>query len=476
MRVILSFFYSCILLFSVTTLHAQLRLPSFFSDNMVLQRDTVTKFWGWAKAGSKVKVKASWLSDTLEAVTTGEAAWSVALPTSKTGGPYTLTVLSGAQKLELKNLLMGEVWICSGQSNMQWNSTNDLKEMKDRLPNIANSKIRLLNVSNIASAFPQDDLRNSWQVCDPVSAETFSAIGYFFAEKLNQELDVPIGIINSSWGGTCAEVWTPEQVVLQDWTLKEASLLKKTAPRKPNLPGRAWNSMVRPIVGYAVAGVLWYQGEDNVVSWSSYEKLFSAMISAWREEWKDPFPFYFAQIAPYSYNNKDLPRAAYLREAQVHTALHHENVYMVPTSDLVPDVKNIHPTRKKEVAERFANIALAKNYGLQRAQVLAPIYKNHVIEGNKILIDFYHMAQDELVPPSGKQIPHLMIAGADKVFHQADFKIKGSQLQVFSKYVPKPVAVRYAFSETDLTDLKATNGLPVSLFRTDDWLQFTEAQ
>lgn len=466
--------YCCLLIFISLTVQAQIKLPSFFSDNMVLQRDTVTNFWGWAKAGSKVQVKASWQADTLETITSGEARWTVTLPTTKAGGPFTITVLSNGQKVELQNILMGEVWLCSGQSNMQWNSTNDLKEMKDRLSTIANSNIRLLNVRNLASAFPQDDLSNNWQVCDAGSAETFSAIGYFFAEKLSQELNVPVGIINSSWGGTCAEVWAPESVVLQDPELQNASLLKKTAPRKPNLPGRAWNSMIHPFVGYSIAGVLWYQGEDNVVSWSSYEKLFSTMISTWRQEWKDSFPFYFAQIAPYTYNNKDLPRAAYLREAQVKASLGNANVYMVPTSDLVPDVKNIHPTRKKEVAERFAAIALNKNYGIGKKQVLSPIYKSYTIQGNKVVIDFYNMEQDKLVYPKGTPILPLMIAGEDKIFHQADFAIKGNQLIVYSKTVPKPMAVRYAFSETDVTDLKSTNGLPVSLFRTDNWLQFTE--
>lgn len=466
------FLTSTYLLFIVQIGFAQLRLPNIFSDHSVMQRDTITPFWGWSKAGSEVKVHGSWMSDTLKTTTTGEAKWRLKLHTAKAGGPYSITVISNKDTIVLRDVLMGEVWLCSGQSNMQWNAGNKLQEMLDKLPAIANSNIRLLQVSNIASAHPQDDIYDVWKPCDSSSAATFSAIGYFFAEKLNKELNIPVGIINASWGGTAAEVWTPEEVITADQELSEKAKLQVTAPRKPNLPGRAWNSMIAPYTGYTIAGALWYQGENNVVSWDSYERLFSKMVAQWREKWGYNFPFYFAQIAPYTYKNKDLPKAALLREAQTNTMLHNQRVKMLVTSDLVSDIKNIHPTRKKEVADRFAEIALAECYKESDKNPYSPVYKSQQIKGNKVIIDFY-FTDNETLTFKDKGVKDLYIAGEDRIFYPAKAKISGNRLTVYSDKVKKPAAVRFAFSETAETHLFSSNGLPVSLFRTDNWNQFT---
>ncbi|WP_316811926.1 sialate O-acetylesterase [Pedobacter heparinus] len=448
---------------------AQLRLPNFFSDHMVIQRDTSTLVWGWAKAGAEVKLIPSWNNDTSKVIATGNAKWQYKLKTGAAGGPHQLTIISLKDTLVLKDILFGEVWLCSGQSNMQWSSVNKLQEMIDILPKIKNNSIRLLNVGNVAADHPQDNLNDSWTVCDSASASTFSAIGYFYADKLHKELNVPVGIINSSWGGTCAEVWTPEELVSGDPVLHKASLAKGVAPRKPNLPGRTWNSMIYPLVGYAIKGALWYQGEDNVGTWFSYEKLMSAMIQSWRKAWNHQFPFYFAQIAPYDYKNKELPKAALLREAQTKTMLNNDNVYMVLTSDLVPDVKNIHPTRKHEVANRFADIALVKTYKTKSVNPFSPVYKSHTISGNQIVVEFYFMGNEKLSVSKNEKISELYIAGPDKKFYPAEYKISGNKLRAWSKSVPVPVALRYAFTETDLTHFKSSNGLPVGLFRTDKW-------
>lgn len=455
--------------FFTTKVAAQLRVPGFFSDHMLVQRDTSTLIWGWARAGAEVKVIPSWTNDTIKVLATGNARWQCKLKTGAAGGPHRITILSLKDTLVLKDILFGEVWLCSGQSNMQWSSVNKLQEMMDILPEIKNNSIRLLNVSNIASDHPQDNLNNSWSVCDSASAAAFSAIGYFYANKLQKELNVPVGIINSSWGGTCAEVWTPEELVNGDPVLYQASLSKKVAPRKPNLPGSAWNSMVYPLVGYAIKGALWYQGEDNVGTWASYEKLMSVMIRSWRNAWGQEFPFYFAQIAPYHYNNKELPKAAFLREAQSKTMLNNSDVYMVLTSDLVPDVKNIHPTRKREVADRFADVALVKAYRTKSANPFSPVYKGYTVKGNQLVVEFYFMENEKLTVAKNEKVNELYIAGADKQFYPAEYKISGNKLIAWSKAVPAPVALRYAFTETDLTHLKSSNGLPVALFRTDTW-------
>ncbi|TZF83788.1 sialate O-acetylesterase [Pedobacter sp. BS3] len=461
-------------LFIVQTGFAQLRLPRFFSDHLVLQHDTITPFWGWARAGREVKIHAGWMKDTIKTVATGEAQWKINLPTAKPGGPYEITAVSDGDTLILRDVLLGEVWICSGQSNMQRNAGDKLQEMVDRLPTISNPNIRLLQIANIASAYPQSDVYNVWMPCDSSSAARFSAIGYFFAEKLQQELNIPVGIINASWGGTSAEVWTPQEVIAANKELSEKAKLQVTAPRKPNLPGRAWNSMIAPYAGYTIAGALWYQGENNVVSWDSYELLFSKMIAKWREEWGYNFPFYFAQIAPYTYKNKDLPKAALLREAQTNTMLHNQDVKMVVTSDLVTNVKDIHPTRKKEVALRLADIALAEHYKKINKNPYSPVYKSHQVKGDKIIVDFYFMDNQHLVI-KGKNVNELYIAGEDRKFYPAKARIDKNKLIVFSDNVKKPVAVRFAFSETAETNLYSSNGLPVALFRTDDWNQFTTA-
>lgn len=459
----------------ITQSYCQLRLSSVFSDNGILQRDTVTQFWGWAKAGAKVKVKASWLPKAIETTTNGNGQWKIDLQTTKAGGPYSIQLESNSETITLNNLLMGEIWLCSGQSNMQWNAGNKLPQMLEALPHIANSNIRFLNVTNYASDYPQENILNNWEVCDSASAHRFSAIGYFFAKELVDKLDVPIGIINASWGGTCAEVWIDEEVIQGDAALLEDSKTKKIAPRKPNLPGRAYNSMIHPLVGFSIAGVLWYQGEDNVGTWSNYDRLFSTLITDWRKKWEQDYPFYFAQIAPYTYKNKDLPRAAYLREQQAKVAVKMPDVEMVVTSDLVDDVTNIHPIQKKEVAQRFAAIALNKKYNSTVANPLSPIYKSYSIKKSQIEVEFYNMENEKLtIEDKAGKLQNLYIAGADKRFLPAKYKIIGNKLIVFHDNIKNPVAVRYAFSEVDMTNLKSSNGLPVSLFRTDDWLQFTQ--
>ncbi len=460
-----------VLLLTGIAVQAQLRLPAFFSDHMVLQRNGVTKFEGWAKPGRVVALKASWLADTIKTTSTGDATWTIELPVTKETDPQVISIISDGERIILNDVLMGEVWLCSGQSNMQWSAQNKLKEITDRLPTIRNNRIRFLQVPHTTAQYPQSDMPVNWKICDSLSASVVSAIGYFFAEKLNKELDVPIGIISAAWGGTAAEVWTPAKIIKQDSLLKKSAALQTVAPRKPHLPGKAWNAMIAPLVDYNIAGVLWYQGENNVATWYTYERLFTKMINAWRKEWGKKLPFYYAQIAPYTYKNKDLPKAAFLREAQTLTMLNNpgDQIAMVVTSDLVPDVTNIHPTRKKEVADRFADIALKENYKVRNGNPYSPLYRSMQIAGTKIVIDF-HFMENENLQVRGKTVQDIYIAGNDKVFYPAKAVVNQNKLVVSSPKVKSPVAVRYAFTETALTEtLYSSNGLPVSLFRTDNW-------
>ena len=447
---------------------AQITLPRFFSDHMVLKRDSESAFWGWSQPGRTVYIKASWLPDTLKTVALGTSKWKVNLPTTKAGGPYNIVIISERDTVKLDDVLMGEVWLCSGQSNMHWNGNDKLPQMLEELQRPLPKNIRLLNVRNIASPTPQENIYDEWSVCDSQSLRPFSAIGYFFAQKLNTELNVPVGVINASWNGTCADVWVPAGVVLSDSLHAQKSRLQPLAPRKPNLPGEAWNGMIYPFVGYSISGALWYQGENNTVSWDGYSALLTSLIQSWRRNWKANFPFYFAQIAPYNYKNKSIQKGALVREAHAQVSLSVENTGMVLTSDLVNDVNNIHPQMKKEVALRLANLALANVYHQSAKNVQSPVYKEHKVAKDKIIISFYHMDNEKL-QVKGDQIDELYIAGDDQKFLPAQYEIKGNQLIVFNPAIKNPVSVRYAFSDTTMTNLYSTNGLPVSLFRTDKW-------
>lgn len=464
------FFLLIIVICSASIVNAQkLRVPSFFSDNMVLQQNANVKIWGWAKAGQKVRIIPSWSKDTITAITTGDAEWKTSIVTPGAGGPYKIAIESQDQQLLLENVLLGEVWLCSGQSNMQWSALNNVKEMQAALPTITNARIRFLQISNIAAQTPQNDVYDQWTECNPQTAASFSAIGYFFAEKLHKELGVPIGIINTSWGGTSAEYWTPKETIEEDKELLDNAGLQKVAPRKPYQPGVLWNSMIYPFVGYEIAGALWYQGEDNTVSYWGYDKLMKALVNSWRKAWEKEFPFYFVQIAPFSYKY-ETPNAALLREQQSITALTLPKSGMVVTTDLVDNIKDIHPQQKKAVASRLVDIALVKDYGKIKSDFLSPIYKEHSVEGNKIRVKFAHLEGGLRI--DGKSIIDLLIAGEDKVFVPAVGKIEGSELLVFAPGISKPVAVRFGFSNTAMPNLFTESGLPVSPFRTDRWDTF----
>jgi len=467
------YFLSAFLIATILTVtrfaaHSQITIPRFFSDHMVLKRDTSTLFWGWSKPGREVRIKAGWAKDTIRTVSTGDSKWSVVLPPAPAGGPYDIIILSDKDTARLKDILSGEVWVCSGQSNMQWGALNNMKQVIEALPGSYDDRIRFLNVRNISSPFPATDIYDQWAICDSASLRTFSAIGYFFAKELKEKLNVPIGIINSSWGGTSAEVWLPEAAVMSDKLLAEKAALQKLAPRKPTLPGRAWNSMVHPYVGYAISGALWYQGENNTVSWDGYTSLFSTLIASWRKSWNDTFPFFYAQIAPYNYKNKVIPKGALVREAQNQVLLSVPKTGMVLTSDLVNDINDIHPQLKKEVALRFADLALADYQPSPSKHPQSPVYKDFKKEGNRIIVSFHFMEGQQLTV-KGSAINELYIAGADQQFVPAQYKIDGNKLIVYNKFVKDPVAIRYAFSDTAITNLYSTSGLPVSLFRTDDW-------
>ncbi|MFD1631740.1 sialate O-acetylesterase [Pseudopedobacter beijingensis] len=460
-------FILLLILLSGSHLFSQIYLPSFFSDNAVLQRNTEVNIWGWVNKGRQVTVTTSWSDEVVKVNANSHSRFDIKLKTPDAGGPYEMTITSGKFKKVVKNILIGEVWLCSGQSNMRRSTDDRLKEMLDEQPIATNSKIRLLEVSHVASFIPQDDIFASWTECNPETVKGFSAIAYFIAKQLNIELNVPIGVIDASWGGTSAEVWTPAEIINADEELLANANFQKPNPTKPHEPGTLWNTMIKPFSGYNIAGVFWYQGESNVATYNGYGKLFSEMIKSWRNAWNYEFPFYYVQIAPFDYRSKpEEQKGALLREQQT-KVLSLPRTGMVVITDLVPNVKDIHPTRKKEVAERLAGLALSEVYRKKGYDYKSPVYKSHQVKDNKIIIEFDYIKGPLNV--KGEQITDLLIADESREFVAGDFKIIGNKLIVFNKSIKNPVAVRFGFTDISMPNLFNNKGLPVSPFRTDNW-------
>lgn len=448
---------------------ANVRLPNIIGSHMVLQQKSKIKLWGWASPGEKISIKVGWDNTAYQTQATNDAKWLTEINTPEAGGSYSI-ILQGNNTIKLEDVLIGEVWVCGGQSNMEWSGTQNLQESKDEAPNAANNKIRLFYIPKSTSPFPQDNAEGNWVVCSPEEMIKFSAIGYFFGKNLFQKLNTPIGLINSNWGGTPAETWTPEYVINNDKIIKKGSEQLTAAQGWPHKTALAYNAMIYPITNYSIAGAIWYQGESNTRTWYAYEKLFTGMIDAWRQQWNKNFPFYFVQIAPFSYGFKNV--GALLRETQSKAATH-PNTGMVVVSDLVPDTTNIHPTLKIAVAKRLSDLALNKTYGFTDIACQSPVYSTHNIARDKIIIQFSNAANGLL--SKGEKISSFEIAGEDKLFLPAQAKIEGNSVIVFNKKIKNPAAVRFAFNNTAIPNLYNIEGLPVNLFRTDDWEMDTSA-
>ena len=453
----------CLFLSLSVNLTAAIRLPNIIGSHMVLQQKSTVKIWGWAAPAEKVIIKTSWDNKTYEATTSNGAKWVSNLQTPTAGGPYQITI-SASNTIVLEDVLIGEVWVCGGQSNMEWSGDQSLKETLDEAPNATNTSIHFFYVAKSTSDFPQDNLEGKWMVCSPEEMKHFSAIGYFFGKNLNQTLHYPIGLINSNWGGTPAETWTPEYVINNVAIIKKGADSLTAADEWPHITSKAYNAMIFPLTNYSIAGVIWYQGESNTNTHFAYEKLFTGMIDAWRHHWNQNFPFYFVQIAPFTYGNKNV--GALLREAQTKAA-NHNGTGMVVITDLIPDTTNIHPTRKIEVAKRLSDLALNKTYGYTTIPCQSPIYQSHTIDKDKISIQFNNA--DNGLMAKGDIITSFEIASEDKIFLPAQAKIIGNTIVVSNKNIKNPVAVRFAFNNTAMPNLFNKEGLPVNLFRTDNW-------
>ncbi|YCM45848.1 sialate O-acetylesterase [Verrucomicrobiaceae bacterium 227] len=476
-----------LLILCLTPLYGQdstLSLASIFKDHMVLQQNSQASIWGKASPNQSVRFSPSWTKSAITTTADASGKWLTKLPTPKAGGPYTIKISSTDTNITLKDILIGEVWICGGQSNMQWKMVGfGLDHWKDDLAAANNSQIRLCHVDQVMALSELDELSCNWAVSSPSSASRFSAIGYFFGEQLYRELKVPIGLISSNWGGSSAEAWVSPDILGKKHpefkaTLKSYPKLQeehgvrhtrsKNTPKGINqqAPSLLYNAMLHPLIPFTFRGVIWYQGESNVANPAQYRTLFPNLITNWRNKWQQgDFPFYFVQIAPFHYRYEPTP-TAFLREAQLNT-LSLPNTGMVVTMD-VGDPTNIHPKLKKPVAERLVRLALSQTYGKKDLVYSGPQYREQTLKGSEIHLGFDHLGSG-LATSDNAAPSHFTIAGKDQVFHPAEARIEGHDIIVSSQKVTHPVAVRYAWGNDDMPNLINKEGLPASSFRTDDW-------
>jgi sialate O-acetylesterase len=454
------------LLVSGTTAWADVQLPAVFGDNMVLQQQSSVPVWGWAPVASTVKIVGSWEpADTVKVKTSAGGTWTANVRTTKAGGPYSLRVfVSNSDFKEFHNVMLGEVWLCSGQSNMQWSVNHGILNGKEEAAAANHPDIRILHIPMRAAETPQNDCSASWAECTPDVMRASSAVAYFFARRLKEAMNVPVGIIVAAWGGTPYEVWTKSELIESNPLLKASSDALKKNQWWPIKPGECYNQMIRPVAPYSIAGAIWYQGEANIDRYATYGLGLQTMINCWRSEFKKELPFYLVQIAPYTYNSTG-NTAAQLREQQELVAKLVPKTGMVVVSDLVNNVKNIHPTDKQTVGLRLGNLALAEVYGQPLNDCKSPVFSSLRIEKDKAIVTFEH-AQSGL-KCSGDKIEGLKVADADGNYADADGVIKGNELIVSSPNVKTPVSVAYCFDDASIGNLFSKAGLPVAPFRSN---------
>ena len=465
-----------VLFIFISNLNAQIELGPLFSDDMILQRNSQVSIWGSTKENEKVSITSSWNNNEVITKADNNGNWTAYISTPDAGGPYEIKISSKKNILNLTNVLIGEVWVASGQSNMQMalygGGREPVLRSIDMIAQAKNPNIRLFTVKHNSSISPIKELKGKWLVSSPANVSAFSAVGYSFADYLNTVLDIPIGIINTSWGGTPAEAWTDKKTLDSNFEKSQIRNNHKDKVVQHN-PSGLFNAMINPLIPFKIRGAIWYQGEGNVSRANNYTKLMNKMIEGWRSNWgQGSFPFYFVQLAPFSYNGINNTASAYLREAQLHTMLQTENTGMAVTLDIGSE-KTIHPPEKILVGKRLAYWALVKDYNLGGISFSGPIYKSLNINGDKVIVNFDY-AQNGITSYN-KAIVGFEIAGEDKIFYPANAKvIRGygsnrSKLEVSSDSVKKPVAVRYGWKNYLKGNLYNTQGLPASSFRSDNW-------
>ncbi|HEY3416702.1 MAG TPA: sialate O-acetylesterase [Armatimonadota bacterium] len=498
-----TYFFMFLCLFAALPAMADVSLPALFSDNMVLQRGIPDPVWGKADPGEQVSV--SFCGQQVMTTTNIEGRWKVTLAPQQAGGPFDLTV-TGKNVIALKNVMVGEVWFCSGQSNMAITITS-VQNASQEIAAANYPDIRYFSVGNAVAYEPKPDCIGTWSVTSPQVVSRYSAVAYFYGRELSKTLKVPIGLIQSSWSGTPVQSWIDRQSFLENPTLKpsivnmdqsmqgyckatetamrewltavdRAKAADKPFPEPPTVPNDPrsayamatglYNGMVAPLIPYGIAGAIWYQGESNAGQAALYRTLFPALITGWRRAWgQGDFPFYYVQVANYAAQQTipgEVSAWAELREAQMQ-ALALPNTGMATTID-IGDGDSIHPRNKQDVGKRLALWAEAKTYGMQDVVYSGPLFDGISVEGNKIRLRFKY-TDGGLLTKDGGPVKGFAIAGVNSKFVWADAVIDGDSILVSSTLVPVPAIVRYAWGNNPVCNLYNKAGLPAVPFRAD---------
>jgi sialate O-acetylesterase len=461
---------SIVYLSNSTTTFAKINLPGIIASNMVLQRNTSVKIWGWASPGEKITVRTSWFLETLKITTPENGRWEITIKTTLSKEPQSIQLRSSESNISLENILFGEVWICSGQSNMRMPLKGFTGQPTfDGNFSVATSKnnnLRLFSISENGSPTPLDSVSNykKWNTASPETVKDFSAVAYFYGKQLQEILDVPVGLIMTSWGGTRIQPWMSKEAVAPFLDINKVK--KDTTEKYKRIPSAIFNAMIHPITSFTIKGAIWYQGETNRDEPKIYQKLLPEMVKDWRKQWNiGDFPFYYVQIAPNKYTDKS--NSQYLREAQLKALDAIPNSGMAVLSDIGSE-QTIHPPQKKEVAERLLFIGLNKSYGFKDVDCTGPVYKSMTEKEGALFLNFDN-AETGIYSPE-LEVSNFEIAGADKVFHPAKAVIiNRKQVKVFCLEVPEPSVVRYGWNNWFVGTLFDNNMLPSSSFRTDDW-------
>ena len=479
--------------FMPTLARADVKPHALCTEGMVLQQKSTAKVWGTADKGEQVTV--TFRDTNTTATADGAGNWVAAISTGAAGGPFEMTI-AGKNTISYKNILVGEVWICSGQSNMQWSVNNsndpDLEKLTAKFPNL-----RMINFPQVGTQEPIWTHDRKWMVCTPHTVGNFSAVGYFFARQLHRTLDVPVGMINNAWGGSACDAWIRRDLLAADekykplldrWAQMETQFTELSAKTDRNeeqnkqlanlsnlmkgnsRPGNIYNGVLKSHLGYGIRGAIWYQGESNAGRAYQYRDMFPLMIKNWRDEWgQGDFPFYWVQLADFMVEKPEPGESnwAELREAQTMTMARLPNTGEAVIID-IGEGKDIHPKNKVDVGRRLARWALAQNYGIDIAYH-SPQYKSMEKDGKKIVLTF-DFAQGGWRPFDVNEPLGFAIAGEDKKFEWATAKIlPDGRIEVSSDKVANPAAVRYGWADNPIVNMYNQAGLPLTPFRTDDW-------
>ncbi|WP_353134511.1 sialate O-acetylesterase [Pseudopedobacter sp.] len=447
-------------------------LPEILSDGMVLQQKSEVKIWGWGRPKQKITLNTSWDNMVYNVTVNPDSSWYVRVLTPEASyRNYRITISSEKQKIDLKDVLIGEVWLCSGQSNMHMPMKGYFGQpvtgSLDDIVSSGNDNLRFYTVKQKSSLTPLSECEGNWEKSSPTTTGNFSATAYYFGRLLQKTLNIPVGLVHASWGGSKIEAWMSKE------SLKAFPFVqipteepdKKVAPLRSTV---IYNGMIHPIVGYNIKGVIWYQGEasTNQSGYKKYPELFETMHKDWISKWdmKINFPIYFCQITPYAHYTVKLGH--FMREAQLKISQNQPNTAMAVLMD-AGEENILHCANKKAPGERLAYIALVRLYGYSKLSYRSPEFRSLNIVDHKLILRFNY-AEDGL-STFGKDLNNFKVAGEDKIFHAATARIVLNTIELSSPDVPRPVAVRYAFENYSKASLFGINGLPVSSFRTDSW-------